>query len=225
MDMSSFFSLLGSSDDEVKAKSGDRARTIEVMRDSLSGDHPICSFLDVDGDGSRYTFSGLHWGVGFANGVVEVNDDGTYRVSIDANQRVPAGSIKAMHKVFARLNDQYKLPGFVLREDGRVFFEAECVTTDAYLPAKAVSLACSTIHSNASMLLALQAGVAPWDLMALYGDGDGSGDDSGDGGDGGLPESALRSLLDMLGSSDGDSRESDEDTRGDSPSRRSRLTA
>jgi len=193
MDTNKFMQLFASAN-EVDS---DLSETKEALRKVLEdGRHWYC---DISGDGTQYLCTGTRHGVGFSQCWITLQPDGMAVVRA-VSTPVPEEHVRSMSKLCRSWNKRFMVEGLSV-QDNRIVFETTPFDPvgGRFTGDKVVGLALSTVHEYASAILALEAGVEPWDLLTLY-DEDHSG--GGDDDDGGMPSlDRISELLRSLGSS------------------------
>ena len=190
MDTSKFMELYNSSDEEEGGFEASR----EAVRRSLD-EQDDRYYYDVSGDGTSYYRSGARNGVGFSSCTLTLRPDGLATVRA-ASLTVPAQHEGAMRKLSKSWSSRFKLRGFKV-EYGRLVFESAPFdpVSSRFDANEACDLALSTVHHYASAVLALEAGAEPWDLLDLYEDDPGDGDDGGSGGENAPTLEEVRDLI------------------------------
>ena len=176
MDTSTFINIYESSPEE---SSTNLAETIEALRRSLDKSHRW--FYDVSGNGTEYYCSGARNGVGFAECRVILQDDGMAIVRAVSVPFAPEYE-RSLAKLCRAWNKSFKLTGLRVR-DGRFIFESAPFDPigGRMKASEAVGLALSTVHAYGGVVLALEAGIDPWDLIDIYDEHGGDDDDDDDG--------------------------------------------
>lgn len=163
---------------------GDPTVTDKIL-DSLKEGRPW--FFDVSGNGTEYVCSGARFGAGFAEARLTIQEDGVGVVTARAVP-VPEELEYSVSKLCRRWNQHFRLPGLTVRDGYLTFVSDPIDLVDGSFEApEAVGMALSTLHTYSSAVLALRAGVDPWELINYNewkGGGRGRGGDDDDEDDG-----------------------------------------
>ena len=176
MNGSDFLSMFGGNGLDDDAPRDAKA----AVRASLEGDRRRY-YVDVSGDGTHYVCSGIRSGAGFSR--CDVTLDGEGLVTVRANSvLVPENYIRDVGRLARVWNKRFIIDGFTIEDDRLMFVTDPFDPLDSkYECADVVGKALSTIHHFAGVVLALDAGVAPWDVLDLFdkkNDGPSDDDDS-----------------------------------------------
>lgn len=190
MDTKKFMALYDSSEEA----NGNFEESKEAMRRALEA--PDGHFYyDISGDGTAYYRSGARNGVGYASCVATLRPDGLVTVRV-TSLPVPEWHGRSMRKLCLAWNTRFRLKGLKV-DNGRLVFEPAPFdpVSGRFNVDEACGLALYTIHSYASAILALEAGMEPWDLLDFDECGPDGDDDDGGGGTSIPSLEAMRDLL------------------------------
>lgn len=211
-DRDAFFEMLqGKETDESRFETA-----LQTVRDQL--EEARDGFYDLRGDGTLWHFNGTYRGCGYADGVLELREDGLVQARIDMGMTAEPPLRGYVEKLFCHYNERFKTPGLKVDENGGLWFESEWLDPVSEVDADVVAgRGVSTIHAYASLLLALRAGVDPWKLLDLGISDFGGGDDGGEGLERMLSDDDDESMFSRLRSLLGGHDDDDDDERDDEP--------
>lgn len=194
MDRDSFMRVFGAIDPTDSVEPDEKTATGPGGSDETSGGDKIVEslagapswFFDASGDGTDYRCSGARFGEGFVEARLTIRDDGS-GVVYARSVPVPEEHERAMAKLCRMWNQHFRLKGLTVR-DGYLTFVSEPLDLvgGRFEAGQAVGLALTTLHTYSSAVLALKAGVDPWELIVYdewQGGGRGGGEDDDDDGE------------------------------------------
>lgn len=172
MDTQKFMQIFDASDEN-----SDFGEKREALKENLDfSDHGY--YYDVSGNGTTYVRSGVRDGTGYARCTIHLADDGLVTIRV-TSVTVPPEHERAMRKLISSWNTFFKLKGLKI-EDGRIVFESFPLDPIAcpFDIDDAADIALAIVHFYAFVVLALEAGTDPWDLLGIL-EYDPNGDDPG----------------------------------------------
>lgn len=131
-------------------------------------------FFDASGNGTDYRCSGARFGEGFVEARLTIEEDGT-GIVFARSAPVPDEYEYSLAKLCRMWNRHFRVKGLYVR-DGYLTFESEPIdlVNGSIEASRLVGMALTTVHAYTGAILALKAGVDPWELIE-YDEWDGGG--------------------------------------------------
>ena len=164
MEMEKFFELIEAGEDRPRIGCIESACT---QLEDFGGDFAMTDTGELIAWGGR-------WGVGFTHATLREVDGGLVQVVVPMGAKVCLDKVPVLRKIFRKHNSHFKVTGLSVADDGAAAFVSEPFdpVNSRFTADRVVSLALSTVHAYQGVLLALDAGVEPWDLIAYGNDDD-----------------------------------------------------